>query len=304
MTAPTNSTKVHLPASPAYAVAALVWIAAVLWLGMSRLPMAGLAAGSAACSAFLVGLSLWLLPAAIPSASDDTLRLTGARSAVAPRYAIVLLTLAWAFVYAFATGGAFGGLRVPALTPFVARVGRLSLPEGLDGLTLMNFLTQAAVPAALMLAAGTRPRELGLSAPARGTAATAAACVAVPLGFVAWGFGRGSLTVALLLTAIVQNLLSNGFTEEFLCRGLFLSGLRRWLSNDWSNVIQALLFALIHAGGTVAEEGRHASLIAANVVALNFPMGLALGVMALRGRSLLLPTIVHVSLHIMKDAVM
>jgi membrane protease YdiL (CAAX protease family) len=65
----------------------------------------------------------------------------------------------------------------------------------------------------------------------------------------------GSLTVVALLTAIVQNLLSNGSTEEFLCRGLFLSALRRWLSNDWSNVIQALLFAPIHAGGTVVEGG-------------------------------------------------
>jgi len=289
--------------SPAYAAAAIGWAASMVWLGLAHPPMAALAAGSAAYSALLAAFACWRLPPAVPAHSDDTLRLAGPRRAALPRVTIISLALAWALVYGFAYGGAFGGIRVPGLTPLVARVSRLGAPRaGLDGLTLMNFVTIAAVPMVLMLALGTRPRELGLSRTARGTASAMLACLAVPLGFIAWGFVSGALTLALLLAAIVQNLLSNDFTEEFLCRGLALSGLRRSLSNEWSNVIQALLFALFHAGGTVVEERGNPSLIVANIVALNFPMRMTLGVLALRSRSLLLPTTVHVSLHIMKDA--
>lgn len=60
-------------------------------------------------------------------------------------------------------------------------------------------------------------------------------------------------------------------------------------------MVQALLLALLHMGGTVSEE-RSAVLIIANTVALNAPIGFTLGVMALHGRSLLLPTVIHVSL--------
>ena len=74
--------------------------------------------------------------------------------------------------------------------------------------------------------------------------------------------------------------------------------------------IETLLGFFLHAQ-VLRDFGREwqrwvtlISLIVANVVALNFPMGMALGVMALRSRGLLLPTVVHVSLHIMKDAVM
>jgi len=44
-------------------------------------------------------------------------------------------------------------------------------------------------------------------------------------------------------------------------------------------------------------------LIVANVVAENFPIGITLGVMALRARSLVLPAVVHISLDTMKDLV-
>lgn len=64
-------------------------------------------------------------------------------------------------------------------------------------------------------------------------------------------------------------------------------------------VFQAAFFALIHAGGTVAEEHWNPVLIFANVLALNMPIALTLGFMAMRSRSLLLPSAVHVSLDTM-----
>jgi len=54
-------------------------------------------------------------------------------------------------------------------------------------------------------------------------------------------------------------------------------------------------------GGAVPEERGDPVLAAAAAVALNFPMGMALGVVAVRTGSLALPVAVHVSLHLMKD---
>ena len=60
----------------------------------------------------------------------------------------------------------------------------------------------------------------------------------------------------------------------------------------------------MHYGGTIHEEHGSIPLIIANVIAENVPIAIALGIMALRSRSLVLPTVVHISLDPIKDLVM
>jgi membrane protease YdiL (CAAX protease family) len=66
-------------------------------------------------------------------------------------------------------------------------------------------------------------------------------------------------------------------------------------------VVQGLLFGLLHLGGAIPEAGGDPVQAVSAAVALNFPMGMALGLVAVRTGSLMLPTAIHVSLHIMKD---
>jgi membrane protease YdiL (CAAX protease family) len=171
----------------------------------------------------------------------------------------------------------------------------------LGGLELHNFLTLALLPGILLFALGMRPQELALTPPRRGTLAATLACLVVPFGFIVWGFAGNGLTVVALALLLLHNLLSNGFSEEFFARGMVFSQLRARLPNDWALMAQGLVFALVHAGGTFGEEHGNPLRTIANVVALNFPMGVALGAMAVRSRSLVMPVVVHVSLDTMKD---
>jgi membrane protease YdiL (CAAX protease family) len=118
---------------------------------------------------------------------------------------------------------------------------------------------------------------------------------------VGWAVTVGKVTPLALLVMAVHSLVSNGFCEEFMCRGLLLPTLRASAPTAWAVVAQGLLFGLVHLGGAVPEESGDPVLAAAAAVALNFPMGVALGVVAVRTGSLALPVAVHVSLHLMKD---
>jgi membrane protease YdiL (CAAX protease family) len=168
-------------------------------------------------------------------------------------------------------------------------------------MALYNFITLALIPGVLLFALGTRPKELGLCPPVKGTFAGTLACLFLPIGFIVWAFVSKGLTLTRLFFLLVHNLLSNGFSEEFFARGMILSQLRALMTSEWALVLQGLVFALIHYGSTIHDEHGNVIRILAYVIALNFPMGLALGFMALRSRSLVMPTIVHISLDTMKD---
>lgn len=283
------------PAWPAALAAAAVWALALGWYARVNPPMAGMAAAGAAYAGVLAGLTVWLVRRPAP---DDRLR------AGPPRRAWDIVAgglLGWAFLYGFAFGGVYGGVRVPGLTSLIADLTRWRPAPGVDGTTLLNFASLAAVPAAALLAAGARPRDLGLCPPVPGTRAATAACLVLPAGFVAWGFAHGKLTPALLLVGVVHNLLSNGLTEEVMCRGVLLARLRTAAGTAWGVAIQGLLFGLVHVGGAIPEEHGDAVTAAAAAVALNAPMGVALGVIAVRTGSLALPTAIHVAGHLMRD---
>jgi membrane protease YdiL (CAAX protease family) len=202
-------------------------------------------------------------------------------------------------VQSVASGGTVGGVHVPLLTPLFETLYRMRTPLHDSATPLFHLLTFVLVPGALLVLFGATARQLGLTRPVRGTALATLACLVVPLGMLAWAMTHGRMGVAALFWLLLHNFLSNGFSEEFVVRGVIFSHLRALLTDRWALVAQAFLFALPHIGSTIPEEHFNGLLAAANIVGLNAPIGLALGFLALRSRSLVMPTIVHISLDTM-----
>jgi membrane protease YdiL (CAAX protease family) len=72
-----------------------------------------------------------------------------------------------------------------------------------------------------------------------------------------------------------------------------LSHLRAFVGIGWALLGQALAFALLHFHPAGAEERAAPWRSIAEDLALNLPVGLAFGFLAVRSRSLLLPTALH-----------
>jgi membrane protease YdiL (CAAX protease family) len=285
---------------PALIAGAVIWLASVVALVGPDRGIALIAASSAAYAAMLAGLTWWLVPKASVPPGDDTLRAHGAPLPMALRYAVVVAAIVW---IVGANVVAAAGVNVPLFSAWRAFIGPAHPLPFVHGGELQNFLMEALVPGLLLLALGASRRQLGLVTPVRGTFRATLACLALPMVFVVMGFVQGKLDLfRLFWLLIVRNLISNGFSEEFVMRGALLSHLRGFLRADVALVAQALIFAVLHFG--IGDEHGNPILIIANVIALNFPMGLVLGFMALRTRSLLMPSVVHVSLDAMKDLVM
>lgn len=282
------------------AVGVAVWAASLLWFARYNTSMAAAAAGGAFYALVLAILAVWL-GRDVP---DDRLQVTSGRRTLIAWWLVACVELGWSILYGIAFGGLNGGIRVPVLTECVANLLRWQLTRGVNGPTLLNFFSIGLAPLCAVLALGGRPRELGLVRPLPRTRALSFACLLLPACFGVWGLARGRVTAGTIGIIALHSFLSNGFPEEAQCRGLFLPPLRRTLSTSWAVLIQGLIFGLIHFGGAIGEEGGDYLRAAAAAVALNFPMGAALGIVALRTGSLALPIAIHVSLHLMKDLVM
>jgi membrane protease YdiL (CAAX protease family) len=162
-----------------------------------------------------------------------------------------------------------------------------------------NFISEALVPGLLLFALGAKPIELGLRAWAKGSWYTLLGALVLPAIMVAIWFTKGHASVGLLVFMLARNFLSNGISEEFLMRGMTMSHLRAFFSNDWAIGIQALLFGALHF-----ESSGNAPLMLAEVIALNAPMGFFLGLIAMRARSVVLTGLIHTTLDTVKDIVM
>jgi membrane protease YdiL (CAAX protease family) len=151
----------------------------------------------------------------------------------------------------------------------------------------------AFFPGLVLLALGARPRELGLCLPARRTIIASLVCLIPVVSVVSWGAATGRLAPAAIFWLLVHNFFSNGFTEEFLCRGMILSHMRAFIQTGWAQLGQAVAFALLHFHPARAAEQISPWRSLAEDLVLNLPVALAFGFLALRSRSLALPTLLH-----------
>ncbi|HEV3116330.1 MAG TPA: CPBP family intramembrane glutamic endopeptidase [Gemmataceae bacterium] len=277
----------------ARATACLLWAASIVVLFLLDRQTSFFALAVAAYAIFLIGMGAWLLPEAVPVETDDVLRAVGTGGFLAARCVVVVVTAGLVYALGAALAGFENGVAVPLLTPLVRELGDIRLWRGVGGIELFKLGLYVLVPAGLLLALGARPRELGLCLPAPCTAVGTVACLVPTVSFVGWGIGSGKLTGAAPIFLLVHNLLSNGFSEEFLCRGMIMSHLRAFVTAEWAVLIQAVIFAIMHFQLTGVEERAAPWQSLAEDIALNMPIGLAFGYLALRSRSLLLPTLLH-----------
>ncbi|HEY1428637.1 MAG TPA: hypothetical protein VGF18_03625, partial [Candidatus Tumulicola sp.] len=83
-----------------------------------------------------------------------------------------------------------------------------------------NFILLALVPGILLFALGATRAELGLTRWRPAIVKTLLSALILPGVFATIWFAHGRGTLLLLLTLLVHNFLSNGFSEEFLLRGI------------------------------------------------------------------------------------
>jgi membrane protease YdiL (CAAX protease family) len=283
-------TRHRLRTSPA-AAALLLWSASLVVLVVidRQVPVFPLAV--AGYAAYLAAVGAWLLPRTVSTEQERILRAAATSPRLAARCGVVLIAMA--FVYTDDLVVALPGEFSAVLAPWLAWVRNIRLAPGLGGYELFNFCMYAFFPGFLLLALGARPHELGMCLPARRTIVASLVCLIPVVTFVGWGAATGRLAPAALFWLLMHNFFSNGFTEEFLCRGMILCHMRAFFRTGWAQLGQAIAFALLHFHPAGAAEQVSPWRSLAEDLALNMPVALAFGFLALRGRSLALPTLLH-----------
>ena len=266
---------------------ASLWVASVIVLLVQDRGTAFIALGFGAFMLLLWLVTKRLVPA--PQGGQDVLIAIGCRKRLVARCLIVAASLAVTFLHLLAANKV---LALPSLEHALASVGNLAPSLGSG---LRNFVMFALAPGLLVIALGARPRELGLTRPARGTYLATLAVTGLFLLSWAWRMTHGGPSIPMLGLFLAHNLLSNGFSEEFQTKGLVLSHLRAFMRAEWALVVTAILVALLHSADAVHDEPGMLGVLA-NGLALNVPMNYFLGRAALRTRSLFLPTAVHLAL--------
>ncbi|MCE7946544.1 MAG: CPBP family intramembrane metalloprotease [Chloroflexi bacterium CFX4] len=141
------------------------------------------------------------------------------------------------------------------------------------------------IPALLLVLLGARWSELGMGGGHRvgQMMIVWGALPATLLFLVLWS---GAATPLLLARSLLTSALIYGFGAEFLFRGALQTRLLRLMNSRWALATQALLFALWHVPSSTAALNGDLLAGAAFAIAHYGVLGVALGVIALRTRSL------------------
>lgn len=193
---------------------------------------------------------------------------------------------------------------LPIWGDFVAwlrMLGEQTLPVawfGGPGNAVANPVQYFVLPFVLLWLMGVKPAELGLRWGER-TWRVCAIWLALPV--LTWGvlFAMGQLPPQTLARRLIGNSFQNGFFEEFLFRGALYSRLRYVLPPAWALVGQALLFGLWHLKANVAMFAGDWWGALAWCVISQAMIGLLLGILFQRTRSLIAPSVVHVLINVL-----
>lgn len=163
---------------------------------------------------------------------------------------------------------------------------------------IVNPLTYFLIPAGLLVALGARPRELGLRRSHRWLRVTLIWSMC-GIASAMYGLSTGSLGINTLIEALLRNAMQNGFFEEFLFRGALLTRCRKVFGQGWALTISSLAFGVWHTGAAFSMAGGKSLVMGMCLaVAVHSLGGLAFGLILIRTRSLLAPSIVHVLLNL------
>lgn len=281
---------VRLPEATSFAVAVAealrskaTWLLAAVWIAAvavtASAPAGGpLALRSAVRMALAVALSLATLWITLPRAAQAAPEERGK----APAQAAAVL----------------------ALAALIVALGLLLPSRGMGAVSSLAFgwTKLVIVPAALLLALGARPGDLGLRR-GEGTGRVAALWGIPILALLVLRLASGRLGIGGLVQLALSHLLQAGLPEEFFYRGALQSRLARLSGAGWGLALQALVFAAVHAPRAAERMNAGPLAGAAAAFAMFVPMGLALGVVFARTRSLAAPCLVHVGTNLIADAV-
>lgn len=154
-------------------------------------------------------------------------------------------------------------------------------------------------PGAVLALCGVGAAELGLTKGYRSWAVASPFLLVVgALAGVKAALGD-TRVLYVLPFAILDNFLQNGFMEEFLFRGALQTRLNPLIGEGWSLVISSLLFGVWHLGATTAMLGGDYLAGLAMSIASQGTIGLVFGMIAMRTRSLIAPTVAHITLNLL-----
>jgi membrane protease YdiL (CAAX protease family) len=154
------------------------------------------------------------------------------------------------------------------------------------------FVEVCAVYIGLRLV-GLARTDLGLRKWVRGGTWVAVIWIATAIGFLTSDMLFGVIAPLEALHQVVLNVFRNGFSEEFLFRGVLLSRLRTVVNDDWALFTQAILFGIWHYGADVRASEGNALVTACFMITVQAVFGYALGYLALRTRSIAIGSAFH-----------
>jgi membrane protease YdiL (CAAX protease family) len=158
---------------------------------------------------------------------------------------------------------------------------------------LAQFVLYVLVTALMLLPFRIPPSELYLKLNLRESIPVGAVWIVPELVIMAYRFTQGATGLSELVPLLLRNVFQNGFSEEFLFRGAFLSRLAKVMSVTWALVVQALIFGFWHFGADM--RGAQGNVFEAFAfMSTQMLFGFAMGFIAWRTRSLLVPSVVHV----------
>lgn len=188
---------------------------------------------------------------------------------------------------------------IPVFSPLldsVANLGnRILSPSWFNSpsLALQNPFAYCILPSVFLVPL-TGWRFLGLDAPHRPWRVVALWCAIPCLALVAFLL-QGNLTPGDLTRRVISNTLQNGPFEEFLFRGALLSRLTPLVGNAWGLAFSSWAFGLWHLGFALASlPDPNLPVAIAHTLMVQTVIGFGLGVIFLRTRNLVAPSVCHV----------
>jgi membrane protease YdiL (CAAX protease family) len=233
--------------------------------------------------------------AAVPRSQQPT-------ALVLAQLAVIIGSIALSGLRALPRLGLDFGSENALWTQLFQATDRIGNVLGIGGNQATNFITYALIPGAIVLVLRAPPSEIGFARFGRGWIRIA--CLWLVLPAIGWvvAFVWFHATVGFMIWQLFRNFLSNGFSEEFLWRGLLFTRLRTLLSDDWAAFLQALLFGAWHLGADYSAAHGHWLFIVATMISSQAVFGYAMAWLMLRTRNVALPTLFHLGYDSLGDA--
>jgi membrane protease YdiL (CAAX protease family) len=224
------------------------------------------------------------------------------RALVWAQLAVIIGSIALTGLRALPSLGLDFGPEISFWMQFLQATDRIGRVLGIGGNQATNFITYALIPGAIVLLLRASPSEIGFARFGRGW--TRIACLWLVLPAIGWvvAFVSFHATVGLMIWQLVRNFLSNGFSEEFLWRGLLFTRLRAVLSDEWAAFMQALLFGAWHLSADYSAAHGNWLFIIATMISSQAVFGYAMAWLMLRTRNIALPTLFHLGYDSLGDA--